>query len=523
MKTLYAMAPRPWWRAVLLLVLLLLARLAAQAQATGGSVGIGTTSPNASAALDISATDKGLLPPRLTETQRDAIQNPAAGLVIFNASANQLNVWDGQQWQQLVLGQAAPPTVFSTPGSYTYTVPTGTTSLQVKLAGAAGGDAQPPGIAGIVTMGGQGGIVQAQLSVVPGQVLRITVGGAGGSGTAGSNGGGQPNANTGGGGGASDIRRSGGALTDRLLVAGGGGGGSAGGRAGAARAQNSDAFGNGGNGGGLTGGTGGYEAFNPTYPRNPGTYAAVANGGAGGSQGSGGAGGAGVLNAGPDGSKGNLGTGAATVNAGGAGGGGYYGGGSGAGQYSAATYYASGGGGGGSSYADGSVTSAVTMQQGGQPGNGYVTLAPLAAPVLDGRNFLNVPGDNLGNHTATQPLNLQGNPVSGVASITTPSTGIHNMLAVAYGTIGATGTVFGSSDNYNLTVEGNGNYTIRFTAGGLAGLDVTRAVVVTSLYSSVQVSGTITWSGATGVLNIKTYDVTGAGADRGFSFVVYRP
>jgi hypothetical protein len=163
------------------------------------------------------------------------------------------------------------------------------------------------------------------------------------------------------------------------------------------------------------------------------------------------------------------------------------------------------------------------MQQGGQAGNGYVSLAPLTAPTLDGRNLLNVPGDNLGNHTATQPLNLQGNPVSGVGSITTPSTGIHNMLAVAYGTIGATGTVFGSSDNYNVSVQGNGSYTIQFTAGGLAGLDLTRAVVVTSLYSSVQVSGTITWSGATGVLSIKTYDVTGAGADRGFSFVVYRP
>jgi hypothetical protein len=97
------------------------------------------------------------------------------------------------------------------------------------------------------------------------------------------------------------------------------------------------------------------------------------------------------------------------------------------------------------------------------------------------------------------------------------------MLALAYGTIGATGTVFGSSDNYSVSVQGNGSYTILFTASDLMGLDFTRAVVVTSLYSSVQVSGSITWSGSTGTLNIKTYDVTGAGADRGFSFVVYRP
>jgi hypothetical protein len=61
--------------------LLTLAPLASRAQT--GSVGIGTTTPNASAALDVSSTSKGLLLPRLTKTQRDAIPSPAAGLLIY--------------------------------------------------------------------------------------------------------------------------------------------------------------------------------------------------------------------------------------------------------------------------------------------------------------------------------------------------------------------------------------------------------------------------------------------------------
>ncbi len=47
------------------------------------SVGIGTTSPAASAQLDVSSTSKGMLVPRMTSTQRGAISNPAQGLLIY--------------------------------------------------------------------------------------------------------------------------------------------------------------------------------------------------------------------------------------------------------------------------------------------------------------------------------------------------------------------------------------------------------------------------------------------------------
>jgi hypothetical protein len=45
--------------------------------------GIGTTMPNASAKLEIASTDKGLLIPRMTASQRAAISNPANGLLVY--------------------------------------------------------------------------------------------------------------------------------------------------------------------------------------------------------------------------------------------------------------------------------------------------------------------------------------------------------------------------------------------------------------------------------------------------------
>ncbi|RYF84574.1 MAG: hypothetical protein EON98_08835 [Chitinophagaceae bacterium] len=48
-----------------------------------GSVGIGIPLPDPSAVLDVSSTSKGLLIPRMTLSQRDAIGSPANGLLIY--------------------------------------------------------------------------------------------------------------------------------------------------------------------------------------------------------------------------------------------------------------------------------------------------------------------------------------------------------------------------------------------------------------------------------------------------------
>lgn len=63
-----------------------------------GSVGIGTSSVAASALLDMVSTTKGLLPPRMTTTQRDAISSPATGLTVYNSTTNALNIYNGTAW-----------------------------------------------------------------------------------------------------------------------------------------------------------------------------------------------------------------------------------------------------------------------------------------------------------------------------------------------------------------------------------------------------------------------------------------
>lgn len=46
-------------------------------------VGIGINTPEPSAQLDVSSTERGFLPPRMTSAQRNLIATPATGLLIF--------------------------------------------------------------------------------------------------------------------------------------------------------------------------------------------------------------------------------------------------------------------------------------------------------------------------------------------------------------------------------------------------------------------------------------------------------
>lgn len=45
--------------------------------------GVGTTASHPSAALDVTSTSQGLLPPRMTWGQIQAIPSPAAGLMVY--------------------------------------------------------------------------------------------------------------------------------------------------------------------------------------------------------------------------------------------------------------------------------------------------------------------------------------------------------------------------------------------------------------------------------------------------------
>ncbi len=72
---------------------------------TTGQVGIGTIAPDVSAALDVSSTTKGFLPPRMTTAERAAIAAPAEGLLVYQTDAPAgLYYYSGGAWTILSSG-----------------------------------------------------------------------------------------------------------------------------------------------------------------------------------------------------------------------------------------------------------------------------------------------------------------------------------------------------------------------------------------------------------------------------------
>jgi hypothetical protein len=60
---------------------------------TSGNLGIGTSSPNASAILDAQSTTKGVRMPNMTATEKNAIASPAAGLMVYDTTLAKLCVY----------------------------------------------------------------------------------------------------------------------------------------------------------------------------------------------------------------------------------------------------------------------------------------------------------------------------------------------------------------------------------------------------------------------------------------------
>ncbi len=90
---------------VVLLSLFGLNYLFGQAQ----NVGIGTTTPDNSAILELYSTSHGFLVPRLTTTQRNAISSPATGLLIYNLDNQRFEYYNGTQWVAVVSSVATVP------------------------------------------------------------------------------------------------------------------------------------------------------------------------------------------------------------------------------------------------------------------------------------------------------------------------------------------------------------------------------------------------------------------------------
>lgn len=59
---------------------------------------IGNTTGTTNVLLDVQSTTKAFAPPRMTETQRDAIGTPSAGMVVYNTTTNLLNFYNGSAW-----------------------------------------------------------------------------------------------------------------------------------------------------------------------------------------------------------------------------------------------------------------------------------------------------------------------------------------------------------------------------------------------------------------------------------------
>ncbi|RYY69538.1 MAG: hypothetical protein EOO13_09225 [Chitinophagaceae bacterium] len=81
------------------------------------SVGIGTNAPDASALLELKATNKGFLPPRLTAAEKAAIPSPKAGLLVYQTDAGAgLQVYNGITWVA-VAGSGSPAGGWSLTGN----------------------------------------------------------------------------------------------------------------------------------------------------------------------------------------------------------------------------------------------------------------------------------------------------------------------------------------------------------------------------------------------------------------------
>lgn len=93
-----------------------------------GRITIGGGIASSCSLFKMNSTNSGFLPPRMTTTQRDAISNVVAGLVIYNTTTNKLNVYENSAWQELVNSTSA---TFS--GNVTASTFTGDISDSIKV------------------------------------------------------------------------------------------------------------------------------------------------------------------------------------------------------------------------------------------------------------------------------------------------------------------------------------------------------------------------------------------------------
>jgi len=92
-------------------------------------VGIGTATPASSAALDVTSTSKGILIPRMTQAQKNAIVSPATGLLIYQTDVTSgFYYYNGVSW--VTFGGSAGWALTGNSGTSAATDKLGTTDMQ---------------------------------------------------------------------------------------------------------------------------------------------------------------------------------------------------------------------------------------------------------------------------------------------------------------------------------------------------------------------------------------------------------
>ena len=96
------------------------------------NVGIGTNTPHPTALLELYSTSKGLLIPRMTQAERNAISSPATGLLIYQTDNTPgFYYWNGTAWIPLLSSSSGSGLFWSLTGnSITGTEFLGTTNAQ---------------------------------------------------------------------------------------------------------------------------------------------------------------------------------------------------------------------------------------------------------------------------------------------------------------------------------------------------------------------------------------------------------
>ena len=158
----------------ILLGVVVLTQMTVSVIAQDNNVGIGTTTPDASAILDVESTEKGMLIPRLNTLQRIAIVTPAEGLLVYDTDVDCFFYFSAasSSWENLcsdtggVTGPTGPQGLQGIPGppgqngATGPTGPAGPTGAQgpTGLAGPTG----PDGVAGPQGATGSAGPTGAQ-------------------------------------------------------------------------------------------------------------------------------------------------------------------------------------------------------------------------------------------------------------------------------------------------------------------------------------------------------------------------